>query len=71
MTLRSQVFSSVRKSLRASCWVSVLAPPALRISMRLVATARTSPLTLSPKCSKKPESSAASTAWRICTGMSS
>ena len=33
MILRSQVFSAVRNSLRASCCVSVLAPAAFRRSM--------------------------------------
>ncbi len=70
MIFRSHVFSSVKNSLRASCWVSVLAPASRRLitSSTAVITMRE---TLMPKWRSKPASSAATIACRRIGEMSS
>ena len=70
MIFRSHVFSSVRNSLRASCWVSVLAPARRRLitSSTAVMTMREM---LIPKWRSKPASSAEMMACRSVGEISS
>ncbi len=70
MIFRSHVFSSFRNSLRASCWVSVLAP-ASRPLMTSSAAVMTMREMLIPKWRSKPASSADMIAWRSVGEMSS